>query len=92
MIKKVIYAVLGAIAAILAFFGLKALANRKSKVGPAATSDKEMAAVEKQTEALMRRARVEATGEIKKAQIDKIMKIEDPRERLDRLAEELKDL
>lgn len=53
---------------------------------------KEKDAVVAQTEALAKKAEIVATSEAKKQELQKIMDIEDPKERLAKLAASLKDL
>jgi hypothetical protein len=91
-LKKIWHVILAISAVLGAILTLKAFRGKKDHVVSAEPTKKEVEAIDKATDALLERAKVEAIAGEQKKRVDKIMEIEDPRERLRRLAEELKDL
>ncbi len=88
-----IWWVLGVVGAVILFVLAKVFFGKNAPatilVPP---SPKETAAVEKQVEALMERAKAEAVSDEQRKTLAEIQNISDPHERLKRLADELKDL
>lgn len=88
LMKEILLIFLGAAGALIAFL----FADRKSQSIEAGDSKKTIAALEKAAELMGRRAVAEAESEEAKSRVEEKLLIADPRERLEAIAEELKDL
>ena len=89
---EALYILIGIAASGLVLFLSKMFGGKKGETIEGQDSEKAKAAAEKAAELLARRAMVEAKADADKKRIEEKLAIEDPVERLDALAEELKDL
>ena len=89
--QNILLVALGIAVAIIAALVLK-LFGKATPISQPVPTAKETEAIAKATGALEERAKVAAKTEEKKKVVEEILKIEDPNEKLVRLAEQLKDL
>ena len=89
---EAIYIVVGVIASGFVLLMAKLFGGKKGQVIEGEDTPKAKAAAERAAELLGRRAIVEAKSDTDKKRVEEKLAIEDPIDRLDALAEELKDL
>jgi len=89
---EALYILIGVAASGLVLFLSKIFGGRKGQKIAAQDTERAAAAADKASELLARRAMVEAQADVDKARVEEKLAIEDPIERLEALAEELKDL
>jgi hypothetical protein len=90
--RESIYIVLGVAATGLVMLLAKLFGSGKGSSVAAQDSDRSIAALETASELLGKRAMVEAKADIDKKRIEEKLAIVDPVQRVESLAEELKDL
>ena len=90
--SELIFSVLGGAAVFVLMFVSKVLGGKKGKKVAAQDTERAAQAMEKATILLGKRAAVEAKDEIDRKRVESKLQIEDPAERLDAIADELKDL
>lgn len=88
----ILYVLIGVLGTGAVLFLAKMFGGKKGKVVPAMDTEKATIAMEKASELLGQRALVEAKAEADKKRVEDVLAIEDPAERLDKLADELRDL
>ena len=89
---EALYILIGVAASGLVLFLSKMFGGKKGKVVAAHDTDRASAAADRASELLGRRAMIEAESEEAKKRVEEKLAIEDSVERLEALAEELKDL
>jgi len=87
-----LYGAVGVAGTLLVLFFARLFGGKKGKTVPAVDTEKATNAMEKASELLGRRVAVEAKTEADKKRVEEKLAIEDPVERLDAIADELKDL
>jgi hypothetical protein len=87
-----IYTLIGIAGTIVVLFLAKWFGGKKGTEVPASDSKRTVEALETASELLGKRAAAEAKGEEDRARVEEKLKIEDPVERLEAIANELKDL
>ena len=90
--SEVIYILVGMAASGLVLFLSKIFGSKKGDKVSGRETERAKAAADKASELLGRRAMVEAKAESDKKRVEEKLAIKDPVERLEALAEELKDL
>lgn len=90
--SELIFSVGGAVAAVVVFVLAKLFGRKKVETVAATDTVRAAEAMEKATILLGKRAAVEAKDEADRRRVEEKMAIEDPTERLEALADELKDL
>jgi hypothetical protein len=88
----ILYVLIGVLGTGAVLFLSKMFGGKKGKTVPAVDTEKATQAMDKATELLGRRAMVEAKAEEDRKRIEDKLSIEDPAERLDAIADELRDL
>ena len=89
---EALYILIGVAASGLVLFLSKMFGGKKGSTVAAQDTERASAAANKAAELLGRRAMVEAKADADKKRVEEKLAIEDPVERLEALAEELKDL
>jgi len=89
---EALYILIGVAASGLVLFLGKIFGGKKGGTVAGQDSERAQAAADKAAELLGRRAMVEAKADADKKRVEEKLAIEDPVERLEALAEELKDL
>lgn len=89
---EALYILIGVAASGLVLFLSKFFGGKKGKKVAAQDTKRAVEAAGRASELLGRRAMVEAVGDAEKKRVEEKLAIKDPVERLEALAEELKDL
>lgn len=89
---EALYILIGVAASGLVLFLSKMFGGKKGETVAGQDTERAQAAADKAAELLGRRAMVEAKADADKKRVEEKLAIEDPVERLEALAEELKDL
>jgi hypothetical protein len=89
---EALYILIGVFASGLVLFLSKMFGGSKGETVAGQDSERAQAAADRAAELLGRRAMVEAQAEEDKKRVEEKLAIEDPIERLEAIAEELKDL